>query len=145
MPEYGLCDKSPEELEEERFAQEMIATFKRAEAIEVEVRKRKAAAEDSSIKTAEMLRNMQAQVQKLSERLDAERQARQESEKAAQRSNRNTFIVAVISLIAAVLIGAITIYLQLSQQTPNRPVSPSSDLASGSIFCDSNRCNGEGI
>lgn len=65
MPEYGLCDKSPEQIEEERFNKEMIASFKRAEAKEAEAFQRKVDAENSSSQTAEILRQMMEQMQEI--------------------------------------------------------------------------------
>lgn len=52
----------------------------------------------------------------INERLDADRSERIESEKAGERRDRKTFIVAVLTLLATVAIGVTTILLQLSQQ-----------------------------
>lgn len=112
MPEYGLGDKSPEQLEEEVLNKKMIDSFKRMEATEAKAQQRKADAENSSVQAAESLRNLQDQIRELSELLNLEREARQKAEKDAKKSSRMALIVAIISLVSAVAIGIITISLQ---------------------------------
>ena len=113
MPEYGLCDKSPEELEEEKFFQEQRAIFKAAEAAELEARCRQVAAEESIIRTAETLRQMSDQLQQIQDTQDAERQARISAEvkaaKDAEKQRRTdkarfifTAIIGVLTLIAGI-------------------------------------------
>lgn len=88
MPEYGLCDKSPEELDEEKFLQEQHAIFKAAEAAELEARRRQVAAEESIIRTAEMLDQMKGQMQEIRDTQAAEQQARIEAEQRAEKASR---------------------------------------------------------
>ena len=114
MPEYGLCDKSPEQIEEERFNQEMIASFKRAEAMEAKARQRKADAENSNIETAKMLRQMMGQMQEIRDTQEAERQARISAEEKAteetekqRRTDKARFIfttvIGILTLIAGIV------------------------------------------
>lgn len=110
MPEYGLCDKSPEQLEEDLFNREVSASFKRAEAAAAEARQRKATAENSTIQTAETLRLMMEQIQKIRDAQDAESQARISAEFKAEkdtniqkRIDRARFWITLV----ATLIGSI--------------------------------------
>lgn len=121
MPEYGLCDKSPEELEEERFNQEIIASFKRAEAMEAKARQRKADAENSNIETAKMLRQMMNQMQAIRDTQEAEQQARISAEvKAAKDTEKQkrtdkarfifTAIIGILTLIAGIVAAVAAIF-----------------------------------
>lgn len=109
MPEYGLCDKSPEQLEEERFNKEMIASSKRMEDIEAEARQRKANAENSSIQTAETLRQMREQMQEIRDTQEGERQARIESEQKVEKAQKNQIIENRLWQTALVIIGLLTL------------------------------------
>lgn len=111
MPEYGLGDKSPEQLEEEQFNQELIDSFKRAEATELEARRRQVAAEESIIRTAETLRQMSDQLQQIQDTQEAERQARIEAEQRTEISNRkqtteNRIWQSIIIAIAVLTLAA---------------------------------------
>lgn len=55
-----------------------------------------------------------AALKEINEKLDAERQDRVKSEKTGTRRERMTLIVALLTLIATVAIGVITITLQIS-------------------------------
>ena len=88
MPEYGLCDKLPEQIEEERLKQEMIASFRRAEAKEAEAHQRKVDAENSNIQTAEILHKMMEQMQEIRDTQEDEHQARIEAEQREEKASR---------------------------------------------------------
>ena len=92
MPEYGLRDKSPEELEEEKFFQEQRAIFKAAEAAELEAGRRQVAAEESIIQTAETLRQMSDQLQQIQDTQETERQARIKAEDRDETARRKQTI-----------------------------------------------------
>lgn len=113
MPEYGLCDKSPEELDEEKFIQEQQTIFKAAEAAELEARRRQAAAEESIIRTAEMLNQMSSQLQQIQDVQEAEQQTRISAENRAEKESHTqkqidrarfwiTTTIALIGSLAAI-------------------------------------------
>lgn len=77
--------------------------FRAAEEIYAAERKQKEAALDTA-----------AALKAINEKLDAERQDRIQSEKTGTRRERMTLIVALLTLIATVAIGLITITLQIS-------------------------------
>lgn len=121
MPEYGLCDKSPEELDEEKFLQEQHAIFKAAEAAELEARRRQVAAEESIIRTAEMLDQMKGQMQEIRDTQAAEQQARISAEvKAAKDTEKQrradkvrfifTAIIGILTLIAGIVAAVAAIF-----------------------------------
>lgn len=121
MPEYGLCDKSPEELDKEKFFQEQQAIFKAAEAADLEARRRRVAAEESIIRTAEMLNQMSGQLQQIQDAQKAERQARISAEvKAAKDTEKQrrtdkarfifTAIVGILTLIAGIAAAVAAIF-----------------------------------
>lgn len=114
MPEYGLCDKSPEEIEEERLNKELCAAFGRAEAIEAVARQRKTDAENSNIETAKMLRQMMGQVQEIRNTQMVEQQAQISAEvKAAKdtekqrRTDKARFIFTATIGILSFIVGSI--------------------------------------
>lgn len=121
MPEYGLCDKSPEELGEEKFFQEQHAIFKAAEDAELEARRRQVAAEESIIRTAEMLDQMKGQMQEIRDTQAAEQQARISAEvKAAKDTEKQrradkarfifTAIIGILTLIAGIVAAVAAIF-----------------------------------
>lgn len=121
MPEYGLCDKSPEKLEEEKFFQEQQAIFKAAEAAELEARRRQATAEESIIRTAEMLDQMKGQMQEIRDTQATEQQARISAEvKAAKDTEKQrrtdkaqfifTAIIGILTLIAGIAAAVAAIF-----------------------------------
>lgn len=114
MPEYGLYDKSPEQIEEEQFSKEMIASFKRAEAREAEAFQRKADAENSTIQTAEILQQMMEQIQEIRDTQGIEQRARilaeAKADEAIQHQEKKDFRnlkIAVISCIASVVAAVV--------------------------------------
>lgn len=116
MPEYGLCDKSPKQIEEEQFNKEMIASFKCAEAREAEAFQRKADAENSTIQTAEILRQMMGQMQEIRDTQEVEQQARISAESKAagverrqEEKDRRNLKIAIISCIASVVAAVVGI------------------------------------
>lgn len=121
MPEYGLCDKSPEELDQEKFFQEQQAIFTAAETAELEARRRQVAAEESIIRTAEMLDQMRGQMQEIRDAQAAEQQARASAEiKAAKDTEKQkrtdkarfifTAIVGILTLIAGIAAAVAAIF-----------------------------------
>lgn len=60
--------------------------------------------------------DMVAELKAINERLDADHRERIEAERDGKKRDRKTFFVAVLTLIATVAIGVITILLQLRQQ-----------------------------
>lgn len=116
MPEYGLCDKSPEQLEEEQFNKEMIASLKHAEAREAEAFQRKTDAENSTIQTAEILQQMMEQIQEIRDTQGIEQRARilaeAKADEALQHQEKKDFRnlkIAVISCIASVVAAVVGI------------------------------------
>lgn len=121
MTEYGLCDKSPEELEEEKFFQEQHTIFKGAETAELEARRRQVAVEESIIRTAEMLDQMKSQMQEIRDTQVAEQQARISAEvKAAKDTEKQrradkarfifTAIIGILTLIAGIAAAVAAIF-----------------------------------
>lgn len=105
MPEYGLTDKSPEKIAEEQFAKESAATFKRAEILESQDRRRRAESESSNIQTAETLRRMEEQIQALNQKMDTEHQERLRSEKTSTKFQWASLTVGILTLLATVVFG----------------------------------------
>lgn len=113
MPEYGLCDKSPEQFEAERareqFQQEWIATTRHVEAKEVKAAQRKADAETGSIQTAEILRIMMEQMHEIHDMQEAERHARIDAEKRTAATSRKQAKENRIWQVTGVTIGLLTL------------------------------------
>lgn len=105
MPEYGLTDKSPEKIAEEQFAKESAATFKRAEILESQDRRRRAESESSNIQTAETLRHVENQIQILNQKMDIEHQERLRSEKTAVKFQWANLILVALTFVATVVFG----------------------------------------
>lgn len=109
MPEYGLCDKSSEDIEEEKFFQEQQAIFKAAEAAELESRRRQAAAEESIIRTAKMLSQMSGQLQQIQGTQEVEREARVKAEQRAEEASRKQIRENRLWQATLVIIGLLTL------------------------------------
>lgn len=109
MPEYGLCDKSPEELEDERFKQELFDAVKKEWIAEAAAMQRGVDAENSSIQTAEILRHMTDQIQELQDAQKTERQTRMASEKLQEKKDHRNLKIAIVSCIASVIAALVGI------------------------------------
>lgn len=109
MPEYGLTDKSPERIAEEKaeeqFFKDGIAAFKRSELRELQDQKRRVEAESSSIQTAETLHRMEDQIQMLNQKMDVEHQERLRSEKTAVKFQWANLILVALTFVATVIFG----------------------------------------
>ena len=117
----------------EQFRSDEIALSNTASSTLAEVTKkvraniqREADRDEAIMKTAELL-------SELDKKLERERAERDAAEKAARRRDRITTTIAVLTLIATILIGVISISLQTRQQSQSTPlnmpnVSPTSSI-----------------
>lgn len=120
MPEYGLCDKSPEqrqrEYEEAQIRREINDLVKQSRAIETKARQRTVDAENSSIQaaktlyqTAEILKQIENQMKDIRDTQEAEQQARIEAEQHSEASSQRQIKENRIWQIIAITIGLLTL------------------------------------
>ena len=109
MPEYGLSDKSPEELRDEQRKKELLESIKRGREAERAAIQRGIDAENSSIQTAEILRHMTNQMQEIRDTQEAEQQARIDAEKRAEIASQKQIRENRIWQIIGVTIGLLTL------------------------------------
>lgn len=105
MPEYGLGDKSPEELEEERYKKAFLEEIRRGREAEAAAIQRGIDAENSSIQTAEILCHMTDQIQEIRNVQEIERQARNDAEKANTKFQWVNTILVALTLVVTILFG----------------------------------------
>lgn len=98
------------------FHDTIAADFERMEAVEAESARRKIAAERGSIQTAETLQQMSGQIQKLQDQIQHQQAEGTKEARSSKTRELVTIVLSALSLLATVVIGAITILFQLQQK-----------------------------